>query len=255
MKLAEDSVSAIEAQAACRDILASEKFARAPRMCRLLQFLVDNAISGNSNNTSEHAIGVAVLDRDEQTYCTIEDPSVRVQVGRLREKLKSYHAAVAPDIEISIPPRSYTPVFRRLGYVNTGGANCQISFRQIKCISECGNGESLALGLQEEILHQLFKIFDGVKLIHQRSGVSNAEDISHARRISDNGAGLVLEASVRVDEQRIRISTHLLDAKYGNVKWSEQFDSHNSFDISLQEELAFTICDYLKQFMIKNRLY
>jgi TolB-like protein len=221
-------------------------------MSRLLQFLVDNAIAGDTRNTSEYAIGIAVFDRDASTYYTTEDPSVRVQVGRLREKLKNYYASVASAIEIFIPLGSYMPAFKRVIGADTNSGH-KLIFRRIKCISENSNGESFAQGLQEELLHQLFKSFDGIDIVHQFHAASDEHHRSGSRRASDTGTGYLLEACARIDSKRIRTSVRLLDAKHGRINWSEQFDRKNHHDITLQEELAFSICMALKQFIFNHQ--
>lgn len=58
-------------------------------MSRLLAYLVERAITDCARDTSEYAIGIGVFDRDPLHYSPGEDPVVRVQVGRLRTKLKT----------------------------------------------------------------------------------------------------------------------------------------------------------------------
>jgi TolB-like protein len=249
-----EKVSSVEAQVACNTILMSEKFAHAPRMCRLLQYLVESAIAGNTRNTSEYAIGIAVFDRDALKYCTTEDPAVRVQVGRLREKLKDFYATVDSNIEISIPLGSYMPVFRRLADTNKVPGHSLV-LRQLKCISACNNGESFALGLQEELLHQLYKSFEGLSILHTFHVDSHLNGANDSQRAADINAKHLLEGCIRIDPIRIRVSVRLLEAGLGRVNWSEQFDRENIYDITLQEELALSICNSLKRFMIKNKYY
>lgn len=245
----EEYISSVEAKEACKRILESDRFVNAPRMCRLLQYLVDNAIEGNTGNTSEYAIGISVFDRDASKYCTAEDPAVRVQVGRLREKLKEYYAATTSNIEISIPLGSYMPVFRR-----AAGAGCKYApslyLRTIRCITECDDGKTFAQGLQEELMHQLYRSFERLSILR-----AVGDEVASANRTCDKGARHVIEGCVRIDSNRIRASVHLLDCEYGNVTWSEQFDRDNRCDITLQEELAFSICKALKQHMVDNMLY
>lgn len=246
------SISPDEAQAACKKILESDQFIHAPRMSRLLQFLVEKAISGDTRNTSEYAIGIAVFDRDASTYYTTEDPAVRVQVGRLREKLKNYYASVATELEIFIPLGSYMPAFRRMADAEPALSH-KLIFSQIKCISECSNGESFTQGLQEELLHQLFKTFDRHEIVYQLHAVSADHNINTSRRASSAEGGYLLEACARIDPKRIRLSVRLLDVTQARINWSEQFDRKNHHDITLQEELAFSICMALKQFMSNNK--
>jgi hypothetical protein len=95
--LCNDAVTTAEAQTALQLVLASSLFNNAPRRSCLLKFLVEKALSGAVWNTKEYIIGIEVFDRDPSTYCTNDDPIVRVQVGRLRETLKIYYATIGGD--------------------------------------------------------------------------------------------------------------------------------------------------------------
>jgi len=246
-------ISPTESMAACQTVLASDKFIHAPRMCRLLHFLVESAICGNSRNTSEYAIGIEVFDRNAATYSTTEDPAVRVQVGRLREKLKDYYAAVPSEIEISIPLGSYMPIFRRSSDTNTYPEDTLL-FRPIRAISECTKGQCFALGLHEELLHQLFLAFNSITLIHHSEDDFKVRHSNELKKASNAAAKHLFEVFVRIDSQRVRTSVHLLDLEHNQIRWSKQFDRNNSYEISQQEELAFSICQELKLFMLENGL-
>jgi TolB-like protein len=246
-------ISQAESQAACKAVLASDKFVHAPRMCRLLHFLVESAICGNSRNTSEYAIGIEVFDRNVATYSTTEDPAVRVQVGRLREKLKDYYAAVPSEIEISIPLGSYMPIFRRASDANTYPEDTLL-FRPIRAISECTKGQCFALGLHEELLHQLFLAFNSITLIQHSEDDFKVRHSNESKKAVNTAAKHLFEGFVRIDSQRVRTSVHLLDLEHNQIRWSKQFDRNNCYDISLQEELAFSICQELKLFMLENGL-
>lgn len=246
-------ISPAESMAACKAVVASDKFIHAPRMCRLLHFLVNSAISGNSRNTSEYAIGIEVFDRNAATYSTTEDPAVRVQVGRLREKLKDYYSAVPSEIEISIPLGSYMPIFSRSSDADVRSENSLI-FTPVRSISECPQGQSFALGLHEELLHQFYLAFDGITLILQSEDGSDNSNRNESNRAAKTGAKHLFEGFVRIDSQRIRTSVHLRDHERHQIRWSKQFDRNICYDISLQEELAFSICQDLKQYMLKHEL-
>jgi hypothetical protein len=70
-------------------ILDSELFVESSKTSDLLRYLVELAL--NSKQVNEYSIGVDVFHRKE-TFDPRIDPSVRVQVGRLRCKLNSYYS-------------------------------------------------------------------------------------------------------------------------------------------------------------------
>lgn len=248
----EASISASEIRAACELILASDLFVNAPRMCRLLRFLVEKVISGDFRGTSEYAIGIEVFDRPSSTYNTTEDPIVRVQVGRLRERLKTYYtiSGAASDIEIFIPLGNYMPTIRRLDTTTACAKNaCTLTIQPIKCIAQCEDGEPFTQGLYEELMHQLFRAFGGNVVTHPFFGITTNNKNSTSKTISCHPISHLLEGSVRIDSERIRVSIRLIDTSLGYVAWSEQFDRSTFFTITQQEELAVSICNALRHFL------
>ncbi len=244
-------ISVAEIQAALKEILTSKLFIKAVRRSCLLRFLVEKAISGPVQDTSEYIIGVKVFDRDPSTYNTNEDPIVRVQIGRLREKLKIYYSTleVGSNIEISIPMGSYMPIIRRM---NTTGAKLNqrymLAIHPFKCISHHGNGVHFTQGLNEELKHQLFKTF-GKIIVSQSLFTFDDVENQTLKNISSPEVNHLLEGSIQIDEERIRASIRLVDASIGRITWSEQFDRNPFFVITHQEELASSICGALKGFL------
>ncbi len=253
MTKGKNGVSAAEVQAALERILASVMFINAPRMCRLLRFLVEKAISGAVRDTSEYAVGVEVFDRDPAVYSASKDPIVRVQVGRLREKLKTYYATLGSgsDIEILIPIGSYMPVIRRMSATDSDFKQCwMLAIQPLKCISHHGDGLPFTQGLNEELKHQLFKVF-GKRIVPYSFFMSGAADneICTLKTIARAEITYLLEGSVQIDAERIRVSIRLVDVSVGCIVWSEQFDRNILFAIAYQEELASSICGVLKRFL------
>jgi tetratricopeptide (TPR) repeat protein len=102
--------SAISAQLA--RIQASPRFARAPRLCQLLSYLVENSASGDCRNLLEFAVGVEVFGRGKE-FDPQADTIVRVTVRRLRRVLSDYYGTegVSDPIRFSIPAGCYRVAF------------------------------------------------------------------------------------------------------------------------------------------------
>lgn len=223
-------------------ILASAIFSKAQRMRHLLRFLVEQALAGTIRDTTEYAIGIEVFGRDPANYNTCDDPIVRVQIGRLREKLKIYYATSGEqdDLRIIIPVGSYMPAIHRLKHRRSGvKRKPMLAILPLKSITPVAGSDAFTQGLSEELAYQLFKelgdavvSFDSLDSIHEMAAPKNAEEA---------GSSYILEGSVRVEGDRLRISIRLLDAAARCIAWSEQFDRSTSLDIALQEELAQAI--------------
>ncbi|MFA7240085.1 MAG: hypothetical protein WC091_08225 [Sulfuricellaceae bacterium] len=247
MKDSSESVADIpaeEVRAACDKILASCMFNKAPRMRRLLRFLIELAISGNPDNASEQVIGIGVFDRNAALYNTNEDPVVRVQVGRLRTKLDTYYATLGADadIEITLPLGSYMPIIRRLQAVSSNIRQLpQFEIPPFQCVSHHENGEELTNGLHNELVHQLFREFGTIAIVHSFSSPDDT-----ASRVGINHR---IEGCVQIDAERIRTSIRVVETATGSIAWSEQFSRNISHIFELQEELASSICGAMRRFL------
>ena len=72
-------------------ILSSDTFRNAESLRKLLRFLAEKAATGEADNLKEYSLGIDALGKPT-TYDPRSDATVRIQVGRLRQKLAEYHA-------------------------------------------------------------------------------------------------------------------------------------------------------------------
>jgi len=97
-----------EVQAGLARILASGCFAQAGRSSDFLRFVVEQTLAGAGARLKGYSVGVEVFGRpadfDPQT-----DPLVRVEAGRLRQRLAQYYAGegAADPIRIRLPRGNY----------------------------------------------------------------------------------------------------------------------------------------------------
>jgi TolB-like protein len=101
-----------EVRAELDRVLASRGFASAGRLSRLLRYVVDKTLAGESNQLKEYAVGVEVFDRDEH-YDPRLDSIVRVEAGRLRTRLDEYYngEGASSAIRIALPRGGYAATF------------------------------------------------------------------------------------------------------------------------------------------------
>jgi len=95
-------------------VLASASFSGTSRLSRFLRFVVERSLAGEAQRLKEYVIGVEVFDRDER-YDPRIDSIVRVEAGRLRNKLEEYYrgAGAGDSVAITIEKGSYAPEFKR----------------------------------------------------------------------------------------------------------------------------------------------
>jgi hypothetical protein len=73
-------------------ILESDTFRNSDALRRLLRFLADKMLSGEADQLKEYSVGIDALGKPH-TYDPRRDSTVRIQVGRLRQKLSEYYGA------------------------------------------------------------------------------------------------------------------------------------------------------------------
>ena len=91
-------------------ILHSGPFHQSQRRQRFLEFIVNETLAGRSERLKGYNVALEVFDRPE-TFDPLVDPIVRIEAGRLREKLRDYYEAEGQNdpIRIDLPKGSYAP--------------------------------------------------------------------------------------------------------------------------------------------------
>lgn len=95
-----------------RRVLSSATFRNASTLQSVLQFLTEKTLDGSADVLKEYTIGVDALGR-KQDFDPKVDPIVRVQIHRLRVKLKEYYdlEGVKDAVLIEFPKGHYTARF------------------------------------------------------------------------------------------------------------------------------------------------
>ncbi|RSZ60522.1 hypothetical protein HF313_19435 [Massilia atriviolacea] len=212
------------------EVLASEEFVKAQRMRHLLQFIVEARLADREHELSQYALGIAAFGRDEATYHAGEDPIVRVQMGRLRERLRTYYAGAGRggQYRFVIPLGKYLPEIEALaGPAGLCAQRRRLTLTPLVCMSERAPDISFAQGLNEQLTHQMYSVL-GDRFVAQ---CAQGAAPSHA-----------IEGSIRRDEERTRVLIRAIEIGAGAIAWSGQFDAEAGQAIRLQEQLAESIC-------------
>jgi len=97
-----------EIRAEVSRIVNSKTFETSEVHRRLLQYLADKAISGEAERLKEYTIGLEAFGKPP-TYDPRQDSIVRLQVGRLRQKLSAYYQTEAPadPVLVTLPKGAF----------------------------------------------------------------------------------------------------------------------------------------------------
>src|SRR5580704_17144379 len=103
-------------------VLASSAFARAQRSVKLLEYICEKHFAGNDAEVCEYSIATEVLGRPSN-FDSAEDAIARVEIHRLRKKLRDYYATEGAHrpLKIVIPSGMYTPLFLQEGNSTVSG--------------------------------------------------------------------------------------------------------------------------------------
>jgi protein kinase/serine/threonine-protein kinase len=119
-----------------------------------------------------------------------------------------------------------------------------VAVRAFRNLSADGGQDHFAAGMTEEIRGQLSKM-SALRLL---SGAAVAAygpgDV--ARMVTDLGVTSVVDGSVRRDQNRVRVSVELVDARTGQLRWSDQYEREVADVFAVQSEIALAVARTLQ---------
>ncbi|MDE1161340.1 MAG: hypothetical protein PW792_05260 [Acidobacteriaceae bacterium] len=100
---------------AMKRVLASRSFARAPRLCSFLQYIVEKSAEGDVESLTEQQIGIYIFQR-RPGYNSNDDNIVRGTARALRQRLATYYLTegAGDSLRIEIPKGAYVAHFVEL---------------------------------------------------------------------------------------------------------------------------------------------
>lgn len=100
-------------------------------------------------------------------------------------------------------------------------------------------------GLTEETIHALSRL-KGLRVVSRTSAFEFKGKAQDIRVIADRlGVDNILEGSVRVQQNKMRVTLLLTNARDGYNSWSKRFDRELSDFFQIQEEIATSVADSL----------
>jgi TolB-like protein/Flp pilus assembly protein TadD len=222
-------------------ILASKTFGQVDRLKRFVSFIVQEAVAGRGGNLKEYVIGVQVFGKDV-SFDPRTDPIVRVQARRLRARLAKYYneEGQADEVIVDIPKGGYAPLFRRRETAAVKPALSATFLSKntvaVKPFADLSGNDSLASfcrGLRDEIIHTLTR-FKTLRVLSALDSVDRSD------------AAIVIDGSVRISGDRLRVTAQMIDAMSAYYLWSESVDGAIADMLPAQESIAKLIVERLQ---------
>lgn len=221
-------------------ILESPMFVQSQRLSRFLRFTVETTLAGAGEMLKEYLIGTEVYDRPT-SYRPSEDTIVRGEARRLRNKLKEYYESAGRNnpVFIHYRPGSYMPIFRNGDRSDVNVTSSATASRQrftegrgiriaVLPFLVASGGALFALRAQlitDELIHALVRT-EGVRVTAASSLaplVAKAMDIRSLARKLD--VQIILEGTVRRDNNLLCITARIVDVADGFQIWSERVET------------------------------
>jgi TolB-like protein/Tfp pilus assembly protein PilF len=204
-------------------LLESDELRRAPSHQRLLKYLVERASVHGEEVVPESTIAIEVFRRDPSTYDSQADPIVRVNMGRLRDRVARHYANLSHSTgcQIQLPAGAYRVTLSK-GIRKSETSRSGIAILTTKNHSEDDELTAMCATLSEHLIDALALL--GQMRVVSRGSVASLEQLG--KSLSEVGDSLkvmfLLEPVVVVETaSRIRLSLRLLNAENLNIVWTE----------------------------------
>jgi TolB-like protein/Flp pilus assembly protein TadD len=270
-----EGVSNSEIQQELGRLTSHRELISSPRLSRLLRFLVDETLIGRGEQLNEYEIAEKVFERSGR-FDPLNDSIVRVQVAKLRTKLRAIYLEGGHPLQIELPARSYLPHFERvpatapasgmhvagrqwmrpawwIAGALAAGLGCWTLYRATRPtpvrptsvavlpflnLTGDPSKEYLTDGLSEEIIDALAKV-RGLRISARTSSFQFKGAKIDLREVGRRlGVQAVLEGSVRQSGDLLKITAQLNSAVDGLHLWSETYASPAGDTFATQERIA-----------------
>jgi adenylate cyclase len=271
-------------RAELQKVLSSSGFARNDRLSGFLRFVVEQELSGRGDELKESIIGVEFFGRPAD-YNVRQDSVVRNEAGKLRARLAEYYVAEGAEdgLIIELPKGGYKPAFRHiekatapaprpaepprrvwlwLTFVLAGSAivlaalwwqgilhrstPIPIAVLPLINLDRKPDHDYFADGLTGEIIRNL-SIIDGLAVRSQTSSFALKGKSQNVREVGRQlDAEYVLEGSVLLSGQQLRINAQLVRVRDDFPLWSGKYDRELTDVFAVQDEISRGIVNGLR---------
>jgi len=235
-------------------MLQTDIFARAERQKRLLAYLISQTLAGHCDRLKGYTIAIDVFDRSSDFDPTVE-PIVRVEMARLRAKLREYYADEGrlDPVRIEIPKGAYSVRICDTADARLGGADAarkeekpSLAVLPFANMSDDPGQDYFVDGIVEDLTTDLSKL-SGLVVISRQSAFAYKGTGKSAGDIArELGVRYLVEGSVRRAGHRVRIAAHLIDSATGAHLWADRYDRDLKDIFDVQDDVARRIVKSLQ---------
>ena len=234
-------------------ILNNPEFEATDKMQAFLRFVVEETLAGRAGDLKAYTIALKVYGRDKD-FDAAYDPLVRIQAGKLRRALERYYLIKGEEepLRIDIPKGAYVPVFTLQNSITSTrekdlpepvtSSHSRPSIAVLPFINLTANPEKdyFAAGFVEELCIELTHYEDFHVISCNPAQNFEWEMHDNNQYLKGLGTDFLIEGSVRMDNQQVKISIKLSDTNTGEYLWGEHYQRELTAAnlITVQEEIA-----------------
>jgi TolB-like protein len=228
-------------------ILENLEFQATGRQREFLQFVVTETIAGRVEEIKGYTVATQVFGRKEDFDQSI-DPVVSIQANKLRRALERYYLVAGKNdpVRIDIPKGTYVPTFQMQPPEEPGavsgmaerevqagmGGWPSVLVRPFKNLTGDVEQDFLVEGLSTELAIEMTRYQDIMVLMNRTPGAGKFDP--------EPVAQFLVEGSVRMDQEIIKVAVYLIEMKTGRQIWGDMYDCDLDAAqlIAFQEEVA-----------------
>ncbi len=239
-------------------VLASPLFSASPRQQDLLRYLVNQTLAGHASRLKGYVIGVEVFGRGAD-FDPAVDAIVRVEVGRLRTRLREYYQGdgQSDEVRFDLPKGGYAVQLRvndadSPRVVQVAPASRLLDDKPTLAVLPLANlsaepGQDYFVdGITDSLLFELSRL-SGLFVISRQSSFAYRGSTQSSRTIAGElGVKYLLEGSVQRAGGKVRVTAQLIEAEAGGHVWSARFDRDVQDIFALQDDVTRSIVKVLQ---------
>lgn len=246
------------------NVLASDSFAQSPRRRRFLEFIVSETLASRGGHLKGYRIGLEVFEKPP-SFDPVLDPVVRVEAGRLRDRLREYYSeqGLGDPVVITLPKGSYTPEFefrpapttasiaRASGTAADTGSVAttvkpSLAVLPFRNVGEDQAHDYLADGLTDTLITDLSKVSGLVIVCRQSSFAYRDSDMPLAEIARRFRVRYLILGSVQRSAQRLRIAARVIDSETDATIWAERYDREMGDLFAIEDDVSRNVVQALR---------